>query len=287
MSRIFRVRRRALPPQPDLDRTPFILGPADAPVGCLLIHGFSGSPAEMQWLGRYLADRGVRVEAVRLAGHGTQPKDLTYVTWRDWLHSAAEGLERLSHDGRKVVVIGFSMGSLLAMHLCAAYPELVAGVAAISPPIFFRDRRIHLIPVVRHLIHWHRVRRASNNTDPQAHTRYISYRRYPLVAVDHLLDLMRATRKVLLDVRTPALIMHGMRDSVIHPKSARYLYKRIGSETKELVWWHNSGHGVVFDAERQAVWHKLWQFVHCSVTGDRWPVVSDQGPEATGVQEGS
>src|SRR5215210_2772252 len=108
-----RRTRRVQPPQPDLDRSPFTLGPVDAPVACLLIHGFSGSPPEMRWLGGYLAGRGVRVEGVRLAGHGTEPEDLTYLTWRDWLQSAAEGLARLAQEGRKIVVIGFSMGGLL------------------------------------------------------------------------------------------------------------------------------------------------------------------------------
>lgn len=265
--RALRRRRSPLPlqPQPELDLEPFTLGPDEAPLACLLIHGFSGSPAEMHLLGRYLAERGVRIEGVRLAGHGTRPEELRSVTWRDWLSSAAEGLDRLRHKegGRKVVVVGFSMGSLLAMHLCAAHPSAVAGLVAISPPIFFRDRRIHLIPLVRHLVRWHRVKRPSFNTDPHAHTRYVSYRRYPLVAVARLLELVRTTRKLLPSIRTPTLIMHGLRDGVIHPRSAWYMFQQIGSPSgaKELVWWSNSGHGVVFDSEREKVWRKVWEFV--------------------------
>jgi carboxylesterase len=255
------VRKVALPPQPSLDLEPFQLGPVEAPTGCLLIHGFSGSPPEMRWLGGYLAEQGARVEGVRLAGHGTEPEDLTYTTWADWLHSAAEGLERLAHGGRKVIIVGFSMGGLLGMHLCAQQPELVAGLVTISSPIFFRDRRIHLIPVVRHLVPWHHVRRPGMHVDPEAHTRYYSYRRYPLVAVDQLLDLMRRTRKIVPNVSTPALIMHGLHDAVIHPRSARYIFRHISSTSKRLVWWRNSGHGVVFDAEREAVWRRVWEFV--------------------------
>src|SRR5438477_1125659 len=108
--------RPDLPPQPKLDLNPFALGPADATVACLLIHGFSGSPPEMRWLGSYLAERGVRVEGVRLAGHGTRPEELSHLTWRDWLRSASEGLERLSRNGRQVAIIGFSMGGLLGFH---------------------------------------------------------------------------------------------------------------------------------------------------------------------------
>ncbi len=260
-SRRFRLRRRALPPQPDLDLEPFAMGPEDSPVGCLLIHGFSGSPPEMRGLGMFLAEQGARVEGVRLAGHGTRPEELKGLTWRDWLASAEEGLARLQREGRKVVIIGFSMGGLLGLRLCVMHPDQVAGIVTISSPIYFRDRRIHLIPVVRHVVRWHNVRRPGSNTDPEAHTRYYSYRRYPLVAVDRLLNLMRTTRKVLPSVRTPALIMHGVRDGVIHPRSATYLHKHIGSEQKDLEWWHNSGHGVPFDTEREQVWQRVWNFV--------------------------
>lgn len=236
------------------------MGPANAPVGCLLIHGFSGSPLEMRWLGSYLAGRGVRVEGVRLAGHGTSPEELTHLTWRDWLKSAEEGLDRLRRTHEKVVIVGFSMGGLLGLHLCVRRPADIASIVTIATPVYFRDRRIHLIPVVRHVVRWHNVRRPGNSTDPEAHTRYHSYRRYPLVAVDQLLNLMRVTRRLLRAVKTPALIMHGVRDDVVHPRSAHYLFEHIGSDERDLVFWHNSGHGVVFDAEREEVWRKVCEF---------------------------
>jgi carboxylesterase len=255
------LKRRALPPPPDLDVSPFALGPPNARTACLLIHGFSGSPAEMRGLGEYLAERGVRVEGVGLAGHGTDPAHLRYLTWRDWLHTAAEGLERARHGGRRVTIAGFSMGGLLGLHLCLANPNLVSRIVTMSSPIFFRDRRIHLIPVAQHIWKWHQVKRVSHNRDPQAHTRYVSYRRYPLVAVDRLLNLMRATRRILPKVETPALVMHGLHDRVIHPRSALYIHRRIGSREKELVWWRNSGHGLVFDSEREDVWARVHEFI--------------------------
>ena len=154
---IIRIRPRTLPPQPELDLEPFSMGPENAAVVCLLIHGFSGSPPEMRWLGEYLAAKGVHVEGVRLAGHGTAPEELSDLTWRDWVRSAEEGLERIKREGRRIVLVGFSMGGLLALRLCLANPE-VAGVVTISSPISFRDPRIHLIPAVRHVVRWHRVR---------------------------------------------------------------------------------------------------------------------------------
>jgi carboxylesterase len=252
-----------MPPQPKLDLAPFTLGPVDAPIACLLIHGFAGSPPEMRPMGEYLAKHGIYVEGIRLAGHGTDSDALSDLTWMDWLHSAREGLKRISENRSKenVVIAGFSMGGLLGLHLCVEYPGKIGGIATFSSPVFFQTRWIHMIPIVRHIHPWHDVRRLGRHTDPEAHNRYHAYRRYPLIAVDYLLNLMRVTRKILPEVITPALIMHGMQDSVIKPKSALYLHSHISSTQKELVLWENSGHGIPFDSEREEVWARVLSFV--------------------------
>ena len=64
-------------------------------VGCLLVHGFTSSPFEMQGLGRYLADRGVTASSPLLAGHGTSPHDLHHTTWRDWYASVSNALDEM------------------------------------------------------------------------------------------------------------------------------------------------------------------------------------------------
>lgn len=51
------------------DPAPFILTGGDD--GILLIHGFTGSPAEMRPLGCYLHERGLTVSAPLLPDHGT------------------------------------------------------------------------------------------------------------------------------------------------------------------------------------------------------------------------
>lgn len=63
--------------------------------GCLLLHGFSGSPLEMTPLAEALAGAGWEVSVVRLAGHGTSPDDLARVSWEDWVASARHGYRLL------------------------------------------------------------------------------------------------------------------------------------------------------------------------------------------------
>ena len=55
--------------------------------------------------------------------------------------------------------------------------EQIGGMVSISTPIFFRNSRIHLVPIIKVMKRWHDVRKLGTHTDPEAHNRYHSYRR--------------------------------------------------------------------------------------------------------------
>jgi len=39
------------------------------------------------------------------------------------------------------------------------------------------------------------------------------------------------------------------------------IYKHLGSEDKRLLWFENSGHEVVVDSEKEAVWAQAYEFI--------------------------
>ena len=63
--------------------------------GCLLIHGFTGTPKEMRMLGDFLAAEGYTVLAPRLFGHATAPADMARARWADWVASVEDGMNLL------------------------------------------------------------------------------------------------------------------------------------------------------------------------------------------------
>jgi carboxylesterase len=99
------------------DPAPFFL--PGGPTGVLLIHGWSGSPAEMRGLGGYLAAQGLTVMAVRLPGHGTEPRELFATRWQDWVAACGQSLVALRRRCDTVFVGGLSMGALLSIYLGA------------------------------------------------------------------------------------------------------------------------------------------------------------------------
>src|SRR5207245_534755 len=83
--------------------------------GCLLVHGFTGSPWEMRWLGEQLAGDGHTVLGVRLAGHGTCPEDMSGTRWPHWYAGVLENYRRLRAECEQVRVMGLSMGGAPAL----------------------------------------------------------------------------------------------------------------------------------------------------------------------------
>jgi len=95
---------------------PFVLG--EGPDACLLLHGLTGSPAEMRPVGEALAAAGFRAVGPLLPGHGTTPEDLDITTRADLVQAAESAL--LSLEGaRRIFLCGLSVGGLLAIHLAA------------------------------------------------------------------------------------------------------------------------------------------------------------------------
>lgn len=241
----------------ELDLNPFFF--EGGSMGCLLIHGFSGSPPEMRPMGEYLADKGLTVLGVRLAGHGTTPEDMARTDWRDWVASAEGGLLELQGHCDRVFLAGLSMGGLIALHLAVHHP--VAGVVAMAAPAYIADWRFRLLPLAQPFVRWVTADMEPDLTDPEAESRLWSYDRLPTRAVASLRPLLRLVRRELPQLQIPVLIMQGVFDHHIPSNSAQIIFDALGTADREIVWWPNSGHCITIDSEREAVWARAYAFI--------------------------
>lgn len=106
-------------------------------VGCLLLHGIGGTPANMRVIAEALQSRGFTVYVPLLPGHGTTVRALQASTGEQWLACARDGYDRLRAVGcTRIVPIGLSLGGILA-GLIAAERDCAA-LCLISAPIRMR-----------------------------------------------------------------------------------------------------------------------------------------------------
>jgi carboxylesterase len=105
----------------------------DDELGVVLVHGFTGTPYEVGYLGVRLANAGFTVHAPRLPGHGSSIAELDQTTWEDWADAVERALDELRGRCRRVAVVGQSLGGLLALHLASHRREVVAAASLAAP----------------------------------------------------------------------------------------------------------------------------------------------------------
>ncbi len=249
-----------MPQVPWLDPAPFSL--SAGPVGCLLVHGLTGSPPEMRPMGDYLFKRGLTVSGPRLAGHGTTPQDLARATWQDWYASVETAYIELEQGCGEVFVTGFSLGALLAVHL--AVRRGVSGLILISPAFWVGDWRIHVTPLLRRVIRFVPKDLSKENSDladPEACKRFWSYDVHSTEAGYQTLMLQRVTRSELRRVLQPTLVVYAVRDQNIAPYSGPRTYEQLAAPDKEQLVLHKSGHGIVVDSESGFVFRQVHHWI--------------------------
>ncbi|TAK28671.1 MAG: alpha/beta fold hydrolase [Chloroflexota bacterium] len=228
-------------------------------VGCLLLHGFSGSPPELLPLAERLAAAGLAVLGPRLAGHGTRPEDLVHVTWQDWVASARGALAELRGDCGQVYVVGFSMGGTLALHL--ARNEDFRGLVLLGAPVTYPHPIFPLLPILKHLTRYYTTSGSSDLTDPTAMDQMMTYKRISVSALNELRMLIKRARAALPAVTCPTLILHGGRDRTVRCTNAQLIHRRLTASDKRMVVFPRSGHALMLDVEREEVWREIHRFI--------------------------
>jgi carboxylesterase len=234
---------------------PFSL--AGGPVGVLMVHGFTGSPASMRPIGEWLAAQGLSVEGVRLPGHGTDIEDLRRRRWTEWVDEAARGLAALRERSRTVVAFGQSGGASIVLALVASRPHDVDGVALTNPYVF--DARLLAVPVGRRVLRdWWGVGNDIAKAGQDEH----AYERMPVAGLAELSEAMRFVRAVLSEIRQPIVVFRSGTDHVIPRSNATKVLERIGSERKQLVPCPNSYHVLPLDHDAPLVRERVLAFAN-------------------------
>lgn len=216
---------------------------------CLLIHGFTGSPADMRVLGDYLQNEGYGVAGLLLPGHGTTPQDLATTRWPEWFNAVENEYLRLRDRYKIVIPMGLSMGGILALHLAAKYD--VKGLVSFSAPVFFVDERAYHVAEMD-IEFFGKERTAEEKARNLAKGRF-SYDITPTKAMASLLELIDLVKTELSGINVPSLLIQSQDDPTVSPQSAQYLYDQLGSTAKELVWLEKSGHVITLGTEQEQV----------------------------------
>lgn len=237
-------------------REPFDL-PGDQR-GVLCLHGFTGSPYEMRYLGHRLNQRGMTVVGPTLPGHGTSLEDLDRTTWREWDDAVSGHFSALRERCEEVAVVGLSLGGLLALHLSTQRHDVTA-IASLAAPLWLHRpaqlfvRAVRSFPALTKVVS--SVRKKSGSDVRHAVERWEnpSYSAIPTRALTQLGGIIDQVRGELAEVDTPLLIVHARDDHTAPFACAGYLADHVSSGTVRLRALERSFHLITVDVERDTV----------------------------------
>jgi len=250
----------------------------------LLVHGLTGTPAEMRSLSKKLLAQGFSVMCPRLAGHCGSIAELKKSRWQDWYNTVEQSFEALKSEHRQVYVAGLSMGALLALRLAAHKGERVAGLGLLSATFFYdgwnmpKYKRRLLLPLViysplKRFISWTEtapygikcertratVQAVLENRDANT-AEQIGIFRTPAVTILESVRLIRAARQALSRVYSPTLIVHAVEDDMASVKNAHYVAKHIAASEVETFLVDDTYHVLTLDKRKHQVAERLCTF---------------------------
>jgi carboxylesterase len=233
----------------------------------LLIHGFRGSPAVFEELGELLTQRDCSVQAMLLPGHGRTVEELAASRWQNWTSSVESTHLKLKERHKKIFVVGFSLGGLLALNLASR--TTIDGVIAISPFLQLnpdasgglspqaRLKLARFLPFTK-IVELHRE---PNILDDALRAEVAISHFYPVKTMQSMIDFTKDIADSLNSIQCPLLIQQSKHDSVVCSASVEQLYENISSEDKRLTLYEDSAHELLLDRERRAVMDEVVDFI--------------------------
>lgn len=116
-----------------MDHSAYYRPMPDADTAILLIHGVVSTPRHFDWLLPSLPED-AEIHCVLLAGHGGSVEDFSNATMKQWHQQIDETILALEKPGRRIIVIGHSLGSLLALYAAQKY-ESIRGMILLNIPL--------------------------------------------------------------------------------------------------------------------------------------------------------
>lgn len=248
-------------------------------IGCLLVHGLTGTPKEMQGLAKYLNKIGYSVIAIRLPGHATSPEDMSRVRWTDWITNLQDGWNFLNSyletkfKETKIYLTGLSLGGVLSLIFASDkysddYP--IDGIIAMSTPYAFKqDWRLAAIGLLQYFLPF--IPKDSEELfDQDLGPEHIAYPVIPTRGIVELKKLLAELPEVLPTISAPILLLHAAADNNqtnLEPDSMLKIFEKLGSVNKHMHWVESGGHNMLMDIARNEVYDQIASFINnCNVS---------------------
>lgn len=227
------------------------------PRAVLLLHGFTGSSADVRMLGRFLEKKGYTSLAPQYRGHGTAPEKLITTNPDEWWQDVQEAYQRLQEAGyQEIAVAGLSLGGVFSLKLGLNQP--VKGIITMCAPMTMRTLDLMFEGVLGYAKQY---KQYEGKKDDEIEIEVDAIRQKGMPSLPDLQKLVAAVRAEVDLVYAPLFVVQATNDNIIDPKSAHYIYEEAQSNMKEIKWFDHSGHVITLGREKDQLHEDIYQFL--------------------------
>jgi carboxylesterase len=237
----------------------------------LLLHGFTGSPYDLKPLAMYLNKAGYLVAVPLLSAHGGQPEKLIGIKASDWLLDSLNAFNKFDDKSPKIL-IGLSMGALLAILLTKKVSNQISALVLLSPALklnfsaklIIKAASLGLLPKNFSII---KLSGASDIADPIAKNKCPSM---PQMPISGLLEMESLRKKAILaikHIRCPLFFGFGKNDAAINVASSRRVAMLAKSKVKVFREYAHSKHVLPLDFDRDELNADILDFLEEHIGG--------------------
>ncbi len=187
----------------------------------ILVHGLADTAYSLRDIGGVLADACYKSRVILLPGHGTRGGDLLTTRLSDWQDTLNYLVDQANEESDKVLLVGFSLGSVLTLNTTLSRPADIDGVIAISPAYYLSSERIaKWAPIAAPFMRW--IDRGVAD-DP------MRYEVMPTRGVAETWSAMKQLQNSLQktgSVKLPWMLIQSMDDAVIDPDRNEALWDK-------------------------------------------------------------
>jgi len=223
----------------------------------LLLHGFTGTSADVRMLGRFLEKKGYTSLAPHYKGHGVPPEDLILTGPEDWWEDAVKGYNELKEAGYdEIAVAGLSLGGVFSLKI--GYNMPVKGIVTMCAPMSMKTTDLMYQGVLEYAKEYKRYEGKSKDAIEEE---VKALKEHSMPSLSELRELVYDVRDHVDYIYAPLFVTQGSLDKVIEPESANVIYDLTQSDKKQIKWYEQSGHVITLGPEKQQLHEDIYEFL--------------------------
>ncbi len=244
-----------------MNHKPYIREVENAKGVVLFIHGILSTPRHFDFLVPAVPDD-FSVYNILLDGHGGSVQDFSRTSMTKWKQQVKDLLDDLCERYDSVILVGYSMGTLLSIDALPRYNN-IRGLLLLNSPlrIFvkpvmnFRSLRICLGIENKNNPHEVMCKNDTSITLTKKMWEYIAWIPHGL----ELIELSHQCRKGVDNINVPCKAFFGKLDELVSVKSTKELRGRVNID---VTVFDDAGHFYINENDKQTVTNSLLELIN-------------------------